>query len=58
MNSTENLISLEEYARLHGKAARSVRQKAKSGGFQTAVKIGRNWVVDKTEPYVDRRKKQ
>lgn len=52
------LIPLAEYASMHGKNARTVRQKAESGGFRTAVKIGRNWVIDKNEPYIDLRKKQ
>jgi hypothetical protein len=50
------LISLAEYAALNGRAARSVRQKAQAGGFRTAQKIGRNWVIDSAEPYEDRRK--
>ena len=49
------LISLSKYAAAHGKAAISVRQKACRGGFKTAKKIGRNWVIDSDEPYSDRR---
>lgn len=49
------LISLKEYAELHSKALVSVRQKAARGGFQTAQKIGRNWVIDEDEPYSDNR---
>ena len=49
------LISLSKYAAAHGKAAISVRQKACRGGFRTAKKIGRNWVIDSDEPYSDRR---
>jgi hypothetical protein len=49
------LISLSEYAEKHGKAPVSVRQKAQRGGFQTAQKIGRNWVIDENEPYEDDR---
>ena len=49
------LISLAEYAEKHGKAPVSVRQKAQRGGFQTAQKIGRNWVIDEDEPYEDER---
>ena len=49
------LISLAEYAERHGKAPVSVRQKAQRGGFQTAQKIGRNWVIDENEPYDDGR---
>jgi DNA (cytosine-5)-methyltransferase 1 len=49
------LVSLAEYAIKHGKALRSVRQKAAAGGFSTAVKIGRNWVINEEEPYSDLR---
>lgn len=52
-----NLISLAEYAAIHGKEQSSVRQKAERGGFQTARKIGRNWCIDRDEPYIDNRKK-
>ena len=51
------LISLAEYAALHGKAAKTVQQKAQRGGFKTAQKIGRNWVIDSDEPYIDNRRK-
>ena len=51
-----NLISLAEYAALHGRAAISVQQKARRGGFCTARKIGRNWVIDADEPYKDNRR--
>lgn len=54
---TEELISLTEYAKLHGKSPRTIRQKAQAGGFKTARKIGRNWVIDKNEPYTDLRVK-
>lgn len=49
------LISLGEYADRHGKARTSVRQKAQRGGFKTAQKIGRNWIIDENEPYEDNR---
>lgn len=52
-----NLISITEYAKIHGKEHSTVRQKAERGGFQTARKIGRNWVIEQDEPYTDRRKK-
>lgn len=52
------LISISEYAALHGKAAISVQQKARRGGFKTAQKIGRNWVIDSEEPYSDSRVKR
>jgi hypothetical protein len=51
------LISIAEYAALHGKAAKTVQQKAQRGGFKTAQKIGRNWVIDSEEPYTDGRLK-
>lgn len=46
------LISLAEYAQMHNKESSSVRQKALRGGFTTARKIGRNWVIDSDEPYI------
>lgn len=51
------LISLAEYARQHGREPVSARQMAQRGGFQTARKIGRDWVIDDQEPYPDHRVK-
>lgn len=51
----EELISLAEYARLNGIDPATVRQRALRGSYQTARKIGRNWVIDKNEPHVDHR---
>lgn len=51
------LISLIEYAAMHNKDSSSVRQMCLRGGFKTARKIGRNWVIDSDEPYPDRRVK-
>ena len=52
-----SLISLAEYAKKHGRDPATCRQMAIRGGFQTARKIGRNWVIDSEEPYPDRRRK-
>lgn len=49
------LISLAEYAEKHEKVPATIRQMALRGKFQTARKIGRNWVIDENEPYIDRR---
>ena len=51
------LISLAEYAKKNGKSARQIRQKAAAGGFETAQKIGRNWIIEEDEPYIDNRVK-
>lgn len=51
------LISLAEYAGKHGRDPATVRQMALRGGFQTARKIGRNWVIEDYEVYPDHRKK-
>ena len=50
------LISLSKYAAAHGRSQISVQQKARRGGFETARKIGRNWVIDSEEPYVKMKK--
>lgn len=49
------LISLVEYATAHGKAPENARQMAQRGSFDTARKIGRNWVIESDEPWPDRR---
>lgn len=51
------LISLSEYAEAHGRDPATARQMAGRGGFKTARKIGRNWVIDDAEPWPDRRLK-
>lgn len=51
-----NLISLTEYAKLHNVDTSSVRRKILRGNLP-AQKIGRNWAIDKNQPYTDHRKK-
>lgn len=51
------LISLIEYAEKHGKDPDNVRKMAAAGRFNTARKIGRNWVIDSEEPWQDKRVK-
>lgn len=50
------LISIAEYAQLHDRNPYTVQQKCARGGFKTAKKIGRNWVIDSEEPYGDNRR--
>ena len=50
-------ITLAEYARRHGRALDTVRQKAYRGGFKTARRVGRDWLIDEDEPLVDNRRK-
>lgn len=52
------LISLAEYAKIHGVTSDTIRQRVLRGCFETAVKIGRNWCINKNEPYKDGRKKE
>lgn len=49
------LISISEYAEKHGVNRNTVQQKILRGGFDTARKIGRNWVIDSDEVYSDLR---
>lgn len=50
-------ITLKEYAKMHGRDPATMRQKALRGGFKTAEKIGRDWLIDADEPLNDRRVK-
>ena len=51
------LISLVEYAEKNGKDPANARQMAARGGFKTAHKLGRIWVIEDTELWPDRRLK-
>lgn len=51
----EELVSLAEYAKINGIDPATVRQRVNRGAYQSARKIGRNWVIDKNEPHVDHR---
>jgi hypothetical protein len=55
MRREVRLIPLGEYAARHGRDPSSARCKAERGGFESAVKIGRNWLIDPDEPYADLR---
>ena len=50
-----SLISLAEYAEKNGIKHNTARKRAARGAYKTAIKIGRNWVIDKNEPHVDHR---
>lgn len=50
------LIPLTEYAKKHQRAVATVRQKVLRGGFKTAQKIGRDWMIEEDEPYMDERR--
>ena len=52
------LISLVEWAKSHGIDPATARQRAGRGAFETARKIGRNWVIDKNEELVDHRRRE
>ncbi len=47
------LISLAEYAKKVGKDMSMIRAHCRNGKFKTAQKIGRNWVIDSEEVYIE-----
>lgn len=51
------LISLQEYAQIHGRTPDTIRQRCQRGLSKSARKIGRNWVIDSEEPLIDNRVK-
>lgn len=51
------LITLKDWAIRHGIDPATARQKALRGGFKTAEKVGRDWMIDADEPKVDLRRK-
>lgn len=51
-------ISLAEWARAHKIDESTARQKARRGGFKTARKVGRDWLIRETEENPDGRRKK
>lgn len=54
--TNNDLISIAEYAEIHGVKPDTVRQKILRGNLE-AVKIGRNWTIGRNVPYEDNRKR-
>lgn len=52
------LISLTEYANIHGKDESTLRAAARRGKFKTAVKIGNTWAIDSDEELIDLRTRE
>ncbi len=51
------LITLVEYAKKNDKNPSNARQMALRGSFKSAQKIGRDWFIEESEPWPDRRVK-
>ncbi len=51
-NKKVDKVTLAEYARIHGKDYSNTRRKLLAGGFETAEKVGRQWLIDPDEPYI------
>ena len=51
------LIPLTEWAKLHGITPDTARQRALRGAFETAQKLGRDWVIDEEEQLIDHRRR-
>lgn len=52
------MMSIAEYAKKHGVASSTVRQKCLRGYVPEAVKIGSYWVIPEDAPYIDHRIKE
>jgi len=49
------LITIKEYGERHGVPHPLMRQRCERGCFRTAKKVGRDWVVDEDEEFIDQR---
>ncbi len=52
-----NLISLAEYAKIHGVDPATIKQGCQRGRYKTARKIAGRWLIDENEPHIDGRRK-
>lgn len=48
-------ILLSEYARRKGISPGTAKQKALRGNFETTEKMGKYWMIEEDEPYIDKR---
>lgn len=48
-------ITLKAWAEREGIDPSTARQKALRGGFKTATKVGRDWIIDESEKRTDLR---
>ena len=48
-------ITLKAWAEREGIDPATARQKALRGGFKTATKVGRDWIIDEAEKRTDLR---
>lgn len=49
------MITISEYAKKYNKSPVTIRQSCQRGRFKTAKKVGRDWLIDENEPFVDKR---
>ena len=56
-NRLDNLVPISEYAAMHNLDPSCIRHKIQRGTIR-AIKIGRNWLIDKNTPLIDGRKKK
>ncbi len=50
-------ITIKEFAERNGLEHIKVRHRCELGGYKTARKFGRDWVIDENDVFVDRRVK-
>ena len=53
----EGYITLTEWAKRHGIDPATARQRALRGAFETAEKMGRDWIIKEDEELIDHRRK-
>lgn len=56
-NRLDDLIPISEYAAMHNIDSSCIRHKIQRGTIR-AVKIGRNWLIDRNTPFIDGRRKK
>lgn len=54
---TDKHIPIKEWAYNNKLNPSTVRQKCIRGGYETAIKVGNNWLISKDEENTDKRKK-
>lgn len=55
MSEIDNYVSVTEYSIIWNMDGEAVKKRCQRGTLKSARKIGRNWLIDKTEQPTDKR---
>lgn len=56
-NALQDYVTIAEYAKLHDMPLSTIKQRVLRGSYKTALKVGKNYILNKNERFIDARNK-